>query len=418
MGKSVNAPDIIIYSFSYGNCQNIPQPRYGQASVLVNDIFYFFGGANSTNAFNATNVFNDVWYLKLSNSFNATAPQWYLLSSMPVACYWGSACYSGTSKLIYLIGGRMFNPNTNTSNFDISVYQFAPNTSTWTQLIPTRFNNSFKSRNEMQAIATNIYPTIYIFGGPNGDNSNKTYYNDMNRLGYTGTGMKWKTDLSHYSYPFMDYAAVFLPNYGIIIYIGGREFDGAKLNLIEMSKIQIYDANLEMWRNNRSATGEYITPRVGHSAVLAPNGDIIVFGGSKDNNGTFGINLSPLIAVLNTKTWTWSSINATNTPRLTYHSAAIYGNFMIVAFGNYKVLFNFNNSHAINLTKLLRQGNRQKFNTKIYIFDTQNYKWVTSLNQESNQLNQDNSNEKLLKIEIGVGVGGGNGLGKPIFDTF
>ncbi|KAF0508034.1 galactose oxidase [Gigaspora margarita] len=358
------------FIYVFVNCQNTPHSRYGQASVLVNNIFYFFGGTNTTK------IFNEVWYLNLSSSFNASAPQWYRSIDMPVGYYWGSACYSYSSKYIYLLGGRMYTPNTKNYNFPTVGYQFNPNTSQWLSLDSISSNKSFKTRNEIQAIIPNIYTNIYILGGSNSSSPVTGYYNDMNILDYNS--MKWSTTLNQVNFPYLDYAAVFSPYYGIIIYVGGQEFNGTTLNRIDMNRIRIYDVTYSKWQDE-VAGGEYIQPRVGHSAVLAPNGVVIVYGGSQDNMNPYGI-VTPPIATLNIKTWVWTSINLANTPSLTYHSAAVYGNFLIVAFGR----------------------NGKKYHNGIHIFDTINYKWITSLGQESYQ---DNSNQKYLDIGIGVGAG-------------
>ncbi|CAG8715489.1 12204_t:CDS:2, partial [Gigaspora margarita] len=67
---------------------------------------------------------------------------------------------------------------------------------------------------------------------------------------------------------------------------------------------------------------------------VGQNSDIIIYGGSKYSVDQ-DTQALPNLAVLNTNSWTWSipDIPPINTPKpLTHHSAALYKNYMIVAF--------------------------------------------------------------------------------------
>ena len=72
--------------------------------------------------------------------------------------------------------------------------------------------------------------------------------------------------------------------------------------------------------------------------IKAPNGKIIIYGGS--NRGFAPV--TPEIAVLNTETnpfeWTIPSVSS-SVPSLIYHTANLVGNYMIVAFGKYPFIF-------------------------------------------------------------------------------
>ncbi|CAG8857299.1 12490_t:CDS:1, partial [Gigaspora margarita] len=62
------------------------------------------------------------------------------------------------------------------------------------------------------------------------------------------------------------------------------------------------------------------------------NGDIIIYGGSEKD--PLGPQVFPDLAVLNTNSWLWSipNIPVSNIPQaLTFHSAALYNNYMFVA---------------------------------------------------------------------------------------
>ncbi|RIB12751.1 hypothetical protein C2G38_2199816 [Gigaspora rosea] len=69
-------------------CDDFPSPRAAQASSLVNNKLYFFGGVF------ADNFTNEVWYLDLSNSFNLSVLPWHKDQGLPVAVAFASSCVS------------------------------------------------------------------------------------------------------------------------------------------------------------------------------------------------------------------------------------------------------------------------------------------------------------------------------------
>ncbi|KAF0469876.1 galactose oxidase [Gigaspora margarita] len=70
------------------------------------------------------------------------------------------------------------------------------------------------------------------------------------------------------------YAAVLLPD-GVIVYIGECAAAG----------IWIFDTKSYTW-STKTIGGSSIEPRNGHSAVLTKRGDIIVYSGETNTNGT------------------------------------------------------------------------------------------------------------------------------------
>ncbi|CAG8841018.1 9383_t:CDS:1, partial [Gigaspora margarita] len=61
-------------------------------------------------------------------------------------------------------------------------------------------------------------------------------------------------------------------------------------------------------------------------------GEVIIYGGSIWND-TF-TPATPYIAKLDTSSWVWSipNLSQINSPQLCFHSAALYGDYMIIAF--------------------------------------------------------------------------------------
>ncbi|CAG8600647.1 1188_t:CDS:2, partial [Scutellospora calospora] len=122
----------------------------------------------------------------------------------------------------------------------------------------------------------------------------------------------------------------------------------------------------------QASSNATITSRNSHSAVLTKDGNIIIFGGNSANdiNHDFIITAIPNLAILNTNVspyhWSVPNIPSTNAPpSLCYHSAALYNNIMIITFGV--------------------QTSTKTANNNLYLFDVQNYVWISSSTNSSSQ---------------------------------
>ncbi|KAF0538908.1 galactose oxidase [Gigaspora margarita] len=365
-------------------CQDLPSPRCQHTSTLVGTRLYFFGGVTSS-----TRKSDEVWYLDLSSSFKISTPPWRSDAVMLVGYNLGTSCLSPIdSSTVFLIGGRTWKAISATTeyySYTSSVYKFNSKTSQWTTPTINNFNSSFATRNEIQAVIDNN-GKIFIFGGFNYNSSTTLRYNDMNILDITN--MTWSTPIQSQSVlAYVDYTATLLPN-GLIVYIGGR----SNVNLTDMAQIQIFDTKSYTW-SAKSASGSTIASRIGHSAVLTQDGNIIIYGGSLlDSSGNVATVFSD-IAVLNTNSWVWfvPSVSGTSAPPLTDHSAALYKNYMILAFGS---------TSASNL-----------YTNNIYILDIQNYTWVATFpdkpTQSTGNSSTDQANNNYTYLYIGIGIGAG-----------
>ncbi|RIB28949.1 hypothetical protein C2G38_1314000 [Gigaspora rosea] len=94
---------LIVISLTLTNVKcYIPDPRTGQASVLVGSNLYFFGGNRSP----YTDQFIDqVLYLNLSSSFNTLSPPWSQIATSPIptSLYFPFPCLSTDGSTIYLV---------------------------------------------------------------------------------------------------------------------------------------------------------------------------------------------------------------------------------------------------------------------------------------------------------------------------
>ncbi|KAF0415898.1 galactose oxidase [Gigaspora margarita] len=347
-------------------------------NALVSTRFYFFGGFSPI-----FNVTNEVWYLDLSNSslFDTTIPTWYKDVEMPIGNFKGTACVSTTNdSAVFIIGGRQTLSNTQSIAFNSSVYRFDSNHhSLWSIPNITNFNSTFNTRNDIQAVIDNK-GRIFIFGGVSyfvndSDNPPFIYYNDMNIFDITT--MSWSTLVTSQAPSYNSYTATLLPT-GLIVYIGGKDNVSGQRIPVNMSEIRIFDTTSLIW-STKPANGSSIESRVGHSTVLNKNGDIIIYGGSDFEYSTAYLEYSqvhPDLCVLNTNSWIWTTPNipSTNIPlTLTYHSAALYNNYMVVAFG------------IITSTGGL-------YNKNVYVLDTQKYTWIginiTAITNKGSSTNQ------------------------------
>ncbi|KAF0549489.1 galactose oxidase [Gigaspora margarita] len=373
-------------------CQNVPSPRSQQTSSLVGTRFYFFGGSSKIPT-------NEVWYIDLSNSFNISTPPWHSDVVMPVGYGLGTSCLSPIdNSSVFLVGGRtsiITSATTFYYAYISSVYKFNSKTSQWTTPTINNFNSSFTSRNEIQAVIDNN-GKIFIFGGNDYFDSTTTpifnYYNDINTLDITT--MTWSTQTQPQSvFSFYGYTATLLPN-GLIVYIGGTRGSNISTSSDNIVQIQVFDTKSYTW-STKPVSGSTITSRRYHSAVLTQDGNIIIYGGAIHNNISGGIAyVFSDIAVLNTNSWVWSvpNVSGTSAPPLTQHSAALYKNYMILAFGASSASILYTNN--------------------IYILDIKNYTWVTTFNipTTTNPARQTQSNgnsstdHDSSNLYIGIGI--------------
>ncbi|RIB01665.1 hypothetical protein C2G38_972399 [Gigaspora rosea] len=189
--------------------------------------------------------------------------------------------------------------------------------------------------------------TIYIFGGRvELDLGSPTLqlYNDLYE--FHTILLSWnQISAPNAPSPRCHSTAALLPN-GKIIYIGGVSQDaaGSQTDLINMTKIQIFDTISISWSTHTASSSVLIQPRVGHSAVLtSDNNSIIIMGGTSSyqlNQTTVYLKLLKLD--VSSEPYLYSELNPSGTnppPPLSYHSTNIYSDYMIITFGYYHYYF-------------------------------------------------------------------------------
>ncbi|CAG8729904.1 14248_t:CDS:2, partial [Dentiscutata heterogama] len=244
------------------------------------------------------------------------------------------------------------------------VYEFNTKTQKWNT--PNISGTLPKRRKEIQIVQDNS-GKVYMFGGlanPSTGSTKTKWFNDMNILDIIEMSWSKVSNFNNNTPPLQaDFTATMLNN-SVIVYIGGRQTtsaSGKTKSYRSMEEIWTYDTKNASW-TLVTAIGDVPGVRMGHSAVLALDGRIIVFGGYGQNSSS----ADPQLAVLDTSTspFQWSLPNVSNPipPALAYHSATLIGDLMIVAFGN-----------------ITQQTSTTSGATPdIYILNTSDYTWVTS----------------------------------------
>ncbi|CAI2173884.1 20146_t:CDS:2 [Funneliformis geosporum] len=345
-----------------------PKGRLAHSSVLVEDKLYFFGGAGSGTNIELSQIAREIFYLDVSKPFDIKIPSWTELSNIPFGSIWATVVSNNINNdpNIYLFGGFMVD-NDLVDSFSSIIHRFNVNSSTWN--IPPVGGISPERRRETKAV--NSDGKLYIFGGSSekylGSPTIK-FFNDMNI--FDTVGLSWLI-ISQVDAPRKraSYTATLLPN-GFIVYIGGYEIkENGDITEVDIKQINLYDTNSLTWSLKMAKLSTMIENRSAHSAVLAPDGKIIIYGGSKSVGSIYNHRVVPDIAVLNTRIdpFEWSEPNVTSdvgtVPSLTAHTADLVGNYMIVAFGN----ITQSNLHPL-----------EQKSSEIYLMDIRNFTWVNA----------------------------------------
>ncbi|CAJ0838972.1 2162_t:CDS:2 [Entrophospora sp. SA101] len=288
-------------------------PRYVHATVVVNNNLYVMGGFS--NGLPSREFFS----LDLSQPFDATTPPWKDLtttSPLPVSISWAKA-------------------------------RVAPET-----------------RREFASVSDPLTGKLYIHGGlydlsvPTNIYFNNFFILDGNNLSWSQIG---KTG-PNIPPSRIDHAAVLIAN-GVIVFIGGREYSITPKASI--TALTLYDTKTDTWDLMTTVGGLDINSRIGHTAVYAANGQIIVYGGCTP---ALELTPTPELAVLDTtiKPFKWITPPVT-TPEapinsVTHHQADLIGDYMVVTFGNITNKF----------------GPLLKASNSIQILNIVDYKWVKS----------------------------------------
>ncbi|CAG8680700.1 17020_t:CDS:2, partial [Dentiscutata heterogama] len=272
-----------------------PEPRGGHMVTLANDRIYFFGGSRpipmTSSVWNQTHQFNlsdEVFYLDLSSSFSVDLPPFTDLSAtsrMPFGSEKGTTVLGNRGIRIFLIGGVQQNMETfgyNTTNSSLWIYNI--NSQHWDTSGPGTYGPPLPRRRST-ATVIDKNGVIYIYGGRVEVDTGSdvfTIFDDF--FTFDTLLLKWSNLTDHPSK--RSHASATLMPDGKIIYIGGvtQSAPGEDANRISMNDIYIFDTLDSTW-SQKSALGNDIDPRLGHTALLAPDNHTIVFLGGSQSYG-------------------------------------------------------------------------------------------------------------------------------------
>ncbi|RHZ46789.1 hypothetical protein Glove_606g121 [Diversispora epigaea] len=370
----------------------IPESRIGHSGLVIQNTLLLFGGWKYSS--NLTKKYTDeIFYLNLTQQFDVANPSWELVlgGNLPLSISF-SASFVSTfdDNLIYVIGGYMSNITTGEYDYSNLAYMYNYSLRKWTALTVMNIT----PRQEMMGIIDDK-GIAYIFGGYNITNDTTyegVYYNDMRIFNASSMELSPLSITQNLPSPFSSYTANLLKN-GIIVYIGGLEdsherYPNLPYKVLGLETLRLFDTIKAEWSSMNVTGGDNIDPRFWHSSVLNTKGEIILFGGCTTNFSR----INTKFAILNTNKdiYEWTTPSISDSPPLLYgHNANLHGNYMIITFG-------------VNLDNL-------EMSTQIYLFDVNQYTWVTTYTPPPVPPKNDTS-KKSSKVLIGIAVGVGGGI--------
>jgi hypothetical protein len=262
-------------------------PRWGQASALVNDVLFVYGGkTDQYNQYSYTSApnNNDLLKLSLSTSFDLATPPWQYVAgssnsstSQGPPISWSSLSAYDTSHLL-LFGGEP-GPNSGTvlstlpDSADIlDVYdQINPQ---WT-VEPQSWANEPARR--MYHSASSTGGKIWITGGEKADGSNDAISDHE----VFDPSIPTFTQLPSVNGPpdIYGHASIVLSN-GSLIVFGGYTQSLASMNALSTIWLLDTTASNLQWTLLSVANTTLPTPRRGFAAALLETGMVIIHGGA------------------------------------------------------------------------------------------------------------------------------------------
>ncbi|RHZ88860.1 hypothetical protein Glove_21g269 [Diversispora epigaea] len=353
---------ISIYSF------NLPT-LFAHSTALIDKKLYFIGGYNTI-----TKGSSSFFYLDLNQSFDILSPAYVDLETPPVEITWATACVGGANNdTIFIFGGINQNSNSTSDIMDKLIYTFDTTSQEWST---PPIEGELIRRRDLQQAVIDTKGNMYMFGGGYTFDNSIEYFKDIaifNTITFTYSNgpiyseffelFKDMIVFNKYSNGstingppnVTGYTATLLPN-GIIMYIGGKAWNGTTDTMIPIINITMYDINENSWNYTiAKSPNVIIEDRSYHSAVLTPDGRIICYGGTS----LIYYAASPSLIVFNTTSFEWHSPEFFGTHRplhLYLHSANQVKNYMIIGFGN---------------------ETAEKTSSSIYILDIRNYTWIS-----------------------------------------
>ncbi|KAL1922031.1 uncharacterized protein VTP21DRAFT_10673 [Calcarisporiella thermophila] len=298
-------------------------PRTQASSSVIGSKIWFFGGTVPN-----LNETNSLFSLDMSASFSGASPpfvgndlaQSTLGGPLPLSSWHTAVKLPDSTMLVY--GGTM-NPSLN------FVYRFAPKSNTWSVL---RIQGQTPQRRREHAMAAHPQDgKVYMFGGAITDPNGRVVSFTSEVWCLDTVAMTWAniTPPSGGPGPLVDHTATMLPD-GRVVILGGRT--NTPEGIQPLNKLWLFDTTKLAWQLVNTGGAVVPSARAHHTATLANNQAIYVFGGSANPGASQLLND---LAVLDLNTWTWAVIPpqaAAPSPRIG-HCAEFFAGQLMVVFG-------------------------------------------------------------------------------------
>ncbi|CAI2175042.1 6891_t:CDS:2 [Funneliformis geosporum] len=292
--------------------------RCCHGSVLAEGRIYIGGGYTGDENENINT--NDFFSFDLSVPFSTTDMQYEVHANVPIMSTAHALVYAKSEKggMIYLFGGKRVIP------IGDPIYGYSLEKQAWSSITP-KVNNGItmpiESSTRIVGITDSSLDTIYIF-----DNGTMYIYDVLNNFWNPGVIAPYKIN---------EYGAVML-NTSEIAYIGGS--DGT--TNLPMDQILLYNTKLSLWYIKIAKSNDVMpSPRQGHTASIASDGRIFIYGGFDGNeDALFSSGSTPTFAVLeyDGNEFMWDSpelFNPSSVMRI-YHTSHVVGDYLIIAFAS------------------------------------------------------------------------------------
>ncbi|GAA5813905.1 hypothetical protein MFLAVUS_007393 [Mucor flavus] len=270
----------------------------GMASAQRNDSLYLFGGENAT-----TRYTNDLYQLTQT----ATSYNWQRVEqiSPPNGTTYSQSFFTADNKNMVLMGGM--SETTEGRGLPLQIYNFNLDSKTWTAHNQNKNEtvgnpppaNFVYNREFFTATYDAKNQKTYVFGGAISKLNavfNTLHVYDANFVPIA---------LAPAPYGRYGHTTSILSN-GQLVVIGGV-MAGAERSLVPSDEVLIYDPASNEWTTKTltSNTGNRVSTGADRTAVVTSDDRIIIFGGDSGANQRARQYLNA-VAILDTKTWTWT----------------------------------------------------------------------------------------------------------------